>query len=119
MVRPTRSQGNYLKAIHALSPARLTDVANHLGVSKASACVAVARLEDRGWVRKEDKDIALTPEGEREVRRVIDNFSIVQFFLTEKLNVDPRTAQTDAGALEYAVSDETIDALRLFLQRKG
>lgn len=120
--RLTRSQGSYLQAIYDLARGadgvRLTDVAERLQLSKASACVAVAKLEEMGLaVRDENRRIALTPDGEREARRALDDFRVVYLFLTKKLNVDPRTARTDADALECAASEETIDALRAFLER--
>lgn len=96
---------------------RLTDIASHFGVSKASACVAITNLEKRGFVvRDANRLISLTPDGEREASRVLDNFTVVNLFLTSKLNVDPHTALMDAGALEHAVSKETVDALRMFLK---
>jgi DtxR family Mn-dependent transcriptional regulator len=120
MSRLTKSRQDYLRAIFMLSDGnsgvRLTDIADCLGLSKASACVAISKLEENGFVvRAANRLITLTPDGEREAKRVIDNFTVIALFLTSKLHVNPHTAQTDAGALAHVMSEETVNALRLSL----
>jgi Mn-dependent DtxR family transcriptional regulator len=117
----TKSQETYLHTIYDLGRGadgvRLTDIANRLDVSKASVCAAMAKLEARGFVvRGAGRLIALTPDGAREAKRVLDNFTVVHLFLTRKLNVDSHTALMDAGALEHVVSEQTVHALRSLLE---
>lgn len=121
MSRLTKSQANYLQTVFILGNGedgvRLTDIASRLGISKASACVAISKLEENGFVVRDARRlISLTPDGEREAKRVIDNFTVISLFLTNKLNVDRRIALMDAGAFEHVVSAETVNALRLSLE---
>jgi DtxR family Mn-dependent transcriptional regulator len=119
--RLTKSQENYLRTIYILSSqeraVRITDIASSFGVTKASASIAVTRLEKDGLVvRDSNRLISLTPDGEREARRVFENFTLINLFLTSKLKVDSNIALIDAGALEHVVSEETVDALRSFMK---
>ena len=120
MSRLTKSQENYLKTIFLLSgndgSVRITDIATRFGVSKASASIAVAKLEEKGFVqRDESRRVILTAKGLREAKRVADYYNVISDFLTGKLNVDLSTALIDARALEHVVSEETINAMRTAL----
>lgn len=120
MSRLTSSQGNYLRTIYILSRrergVRVTDIASHFGVTKASASIAVARLEKDGFVIKDpSRLVLLTPEGEREASRIFDSFNIISLFLTDKLKVDSSTASIIAGTLEHLMNEDTLDALRASL----
>ena len=111
-----------MRAVYILccgNGARLTDIANQLGVSKASACVAMTKLEEKGFViRDAGRLIVLTPDGQREAKRVDGNFRAIYLFLTKELNVDSETALMDAGALEHVVSEVTVSALRSALHSR-
>jgi Mn-dependent DtxR family transcriptional regulator len=120
MRRLTKSRENCLRTVLALENggegARLTDVAEQLRVSKASACVTVSKLEKDGFLIKDAKRlISLTPEGKKEAKRVAGIFAAIRLFLTSELNVDPHTAMIDADALEHLVSEETVNAMRSFI----
>jgi Mn-dependent DtxR family transcriptional regulator len=124
MSRLTTSQENYLRTVLVLSHenggVRQIDIVNHLGISRPSACIAIAKLEQNGFVTRDaHRLISLTQNGEREAKRIIDNFTVINLFLTSKLNVDSHTAFMDAGKLEHVVSDETVNALRLLLDRQS
>lgn len=49
---------------------------------------------------------------------IIDKFSIIKDFLIHALQVDQDMAYNDAHALEHVVSEETICALRRFLEEQ-
>lgn len=117
----TGSQENYLRTIFILScgncDVRLTDIAHRLGISKASACAAVTQLAGKGLVVRDSRRlISLTPYGECEAKRIMDNFTVINLFLTSGLKIDPNTALIDADALEHVVSEETLNAMRLSLE---
>jgi Mn-dependent DtxR family transcriptional regulator len=120
MSRLTTSQENYLRTVLVLSHrkggVRQTDIAKRMGVSRPSVCTAVAKLEKDGFlVSGANRLISLAPKGEREAKRIIDNFTVINLYLTDKLNVDPCTALIDAGKLEHVVSRETVNALSALL----
>ena len=69
MEKLTTSSEDYLEAIVVLggtltSPVRNVDIANELGVTKASVSKAVQVLRDEGMVRQEPYGgVRLTPDG--------------------------------------------------------
>lgn len=116
----TKAQENYLRAILCLAEGgagvRLTDLAVRMQVTKASTCGAVTKLEQAGYLRRdESRLIYLTPKGEAEAYRIADTFTVIRFFLTQTLKIDADTALRDAGRLEHDVSAETVDALRIMM----
>lgn len=122
MGRLTKAQEDYVQAVRYLSEkddgVRLTDIAALMGVTKASTCNAVTKLEQGGFLYRDgNRLIYLTPEGEQEASRVADNFTTIHLFLTRKLNVDEDTALSDAGKMVHVVSAETVDALRSLLEQ--
>ena len=71
----TISQLHYIEAIHLLNNPTISEVAEALKISKASATVGVRRLADLGFLnkRKSDQDkrvthVSLTKKGEKLVR---------------------------------------------------
>ena len=118
MGRLTKAQEDYVQAVRYLSEkddgVRLTDIAALMGVTKASTCNAVTKLEQGGFLYRDGNRL---PEGEQEASRVADNFTTIHLFLTRKLNVDEDTALSDAGKMVHVVSAETVDALRSLLEQ--
>lgn len=123
MSQLTKSQENYIKIIYELSlhegAAHISDIAVKLEVSKASASVAAKSLEKQGFVwRDAGRRVYLTHEGKKQAVCVLDKFSFIKDFLINELQVDPDTAYLDAHALEHVVSEETVCALRRFLDKQ-
>jgi Mn-dependent DtxR family transcriptional regulator len=107
------SMQHYIKAIYELSPrgggTRVCEIAANIGVTKASACVAVQTLQQKKLVRRDSRRLVfLTKEGERLAVSTLDKAAIVLRYLTDVLGVGPGTAETDACAMEHVVSDETL-----------
>lgn len=116
MGKHTKSQENYLKIIYELSlhkgGVHITDIAARFGVTKASASVAVKALQKQELVRRDcARLVYLTDEGKLLAAYLSDKFSVICEFLTNTLHIDPRTAHTDACALEHSVSQETLCAI--------
>lgn len=119
----TKSQENYIKIIYELSlhegAVHISDIAANLEVSKASASVAAKSLEEKGLVwRDAGRLVYLTHKGQKQAMSVLDKFWIINDFLINELQVDSNTAYLDAHALEHVVSEETICALRRFLDEQ-
>ena len=75
----TVSNQKYLKAVYTLSRqdgnAHIIDIAETLAVSKASACSAIQRLLDMGYVVHEFYgDVKLTAEGEKRAKAIITSY---------------------------------------------
>lgn len=92
--------------------ARLTDVAEHMAVSHATAAKVLARLKEAGLVKSEPyRSVWLTDAGTSMAERSRGRHQVVQTFLLA-LGLDPLVAEADAEGIEHHVSDETIAALR-------
>ncbi len=48
----SRTEMHILETIHDMPEATLTDIAEQLGVSKATASVSIARLEEKNYIKK-------------------------------------------------------------------
>jgi DtxR family transcriptional regulator, manganese transport regulator len=91
--------------------ARLTDIAERLGVTQATASKVIARLRRDGLVEnKRYRSIFLTPRG-REVADLSRERHRIVFDFLLALGVSPTVAHADSEGLEHHVSDETLAKL--------
>lgn len=113
----------YIKAVYELSSfgdggVRVCDIAHKMGLTKASASLAMSKLEKEKQARKDERrQVFLTPEGERYAVLMLDRFAIIQDFLIEVLDVDNKIAQADACAIENVISLETLCSLCRFVSK--
>jgi DtxR family manganese transport transcriptional regulator len=99
--------------------ARLTDLAEYMGVSLATAAKVVQRLSREGLVRSRPyRSLFLTTEGEAMADRSRARHRIVYEFLVA-LGVNPETAALDSEGVEHHVSDETLALFRAFADRRA
>ena len=65
-----------------------------------------------------DKDglITLTPEGLELANKIYERHTVLTHFLV-KLGVNPEVAAEDACKLEHAISDESLQAIKAFIQQ--
>ncbi|MDO4798687.1 MAG: metal-dependent transcriptional regulator [Coriobacteriales bacterium] len=119
---------DYLEAIYRLSregaqggvAVRSVDVAEQLGVSKASVSKALSTLRDAGMVEQVRYGrVTLTSEGERYGRRVWRSHRALRAFLTDELGVDEQVADEEACLMEHYLSQDTIDRWCDHLERQG
>lgn len=114
------SREEYLKAIYKLSErtelVRSIDIAVYLGVSKPSVHSAVTTLQEEGLVIKPlGGAILLTEEGRKKGEIITTKFRILRYFLNSCCNVSEPTASADACRMEHIISDESIFALKKYL----
>lgn len=119
----TRSMEDYLRTIHDLSAgegrARVADIARARGVSMASVCEALHRLDREGLVhyaRGSSGSITLTEEGAGLARRLSSTHGFLLGFLKDLLGVEEEAAERDACAMEHHLSPDTISHLVAFSQ---
>jgi Mn-dependent DtxR family transcriptional regulator len=115
---------DYLEAIFVLrqdfGAARMTDVADYLGVSKPSVNRAVGNLKEAGYLSHESYgDIALTLEGETYAAKVLHRHKLIKRFLTDTLGVEEAIAQKDACQMEHVMSPQTIQLLFEYLENNS
>ena len=97
--------------------ARLTDVAEHMGVSHATAAKVVQRLRGLGLVEgRPYRSIFLTRQGAVVAEQSRQRHQVVVDFL-KALGVSDQTAEIDAEGMEHHVSEETIAAFLRFSKR--
>ena len=108
--KPSEVVAHYLEAIYYIRAegevvwsARLAD---WLGVSRPTVTAALRRMTRDGMVRlTSKKEIELTPRGEMAAAAIVRRHRIIERWLTDALNLDWVTADTEAERLETALSD--------------
>lgn len=121
MVKTSMSHEDYLEAIVMLGgttevPVRSVDIANKLGVSKASVNKAVSALKEQELaIQPHYGDITLTDAGYAYGRSVLDRHRLLCTFLTKAVGIDPETAEVEACQMEHAISDESFEKWEAFV----
>lgn len=121
MVKITPSLEDYLETVlmleHDDAAVRLTDIANRLGVSKASANRAQGLLKEAGLIEQERYGtISLTVKGRRAANEVYNRHRVIKDFLMTVLHIDEETAERDACRIEHVISKETMAGLAGFMR---
>lgn len=121
MVNLTFNMENYLEAVYELSKdetgARVSDIAERLGVTKASTSVAMTTLSEKGLITNEKYgEIYLTPAGKKLAEFTSRKHQIIRQFFIDVLNIDFKIADNDACAIEHVISNDSIQAMQDFLQ---
>ena len=112
----------YLETIYVLleknGSVRSIDVAEHMGYSKPSVSRAVGILKDGGYVEMaEDGYLTLTKKGKTAAKKIFERHTVLSDFLA-LIGVTGEVAAKDACKIEHVVSDETILAIKNFLDKK-
>lgn len=109
----------YLETIYVLSKkkgdVRSLDVAEYMGFSKPSVCRAVAVLQNSGHLLKNKEGyLTLTESGRAIGEKIYSRHLLLTAFLV-KLGVAENVAAADACKMEHDISDESINAIRRFI----
>ena len=111
---------DYLERILILSEddghAHVTEMANLLGISKASVTEMISKLKTNGFVDFEKYGtITLTEKGRKIAVRVKERHDILKAFLV-LIGVNEENASNDCCVMEHNLSKETIDKLKIFIE---
>ena len=112
----------YLETIHVLSKVRPNvrsiDISDHMGYSKSSVSRAVSILKKGGYILV-DKDgfITLTDSGRAVAEKIFERHTLISNLLIG-MGVDPKLAAEDACKIEHAISDESFEALKRYVEQK-
>jgi Mn-dependent DtxR family transcriptional regulator len=111
----------YLEAILVLSRqrpfVRSIDVSEYLGYSKPSVSRAVGLLKNGEYLTVEpDGGLVLTPSGREIAEKIYERHTFLTELLT-RLGVSEETAAADACKLEHAISDESFQAIKDYVQK--
>ena len=112
---------DYLEAIYNLSGdsnvARSKDIAESLGVSKASVTGALRALKKKGLANYKPYDyVTLTKSGIETAAIVASKHEILMSFFINVLGVDSDTAQKAACRAEHTLGPEVIKRLVAFIE---
>ncbi len=106
---------NYLETMLFLekdSGIRITDVANEMGISKASVNKAVNQLKEMNLlIHDHYGQISFTEEGLLIAKSVAKKHKILVDFFTNVLKVDEETALNEACEIEHILSNSTVSAI--------
>ena len=111
----------YLESIYVLSQTsgqvRSVNVSEYLGYSKPSVSRAVGLLKNGGYLTV-DKDgfLSLTPDGIEIAKKIYERHTLISQLL-ERLGVSPETAAADACKIEHAISDESFNAIKAYVDK--
>lgn len=113
---------DYVECILVLSKrysgVRSVQVAEQIGVSKASVCNAVRLLIKKELVTMDRKKLLyLTQKGMELDGHVYEKHCFFRELLVS-CGVDENTATHDACRIEHAISDEAFEKLKIFLESK-
>ena len=111
----------YLETILVLSKknsaVRAIDISEHMGYSKPSVSRAVGLLKNGGYIVVDpDGFITLTEQGLGVARKIYERHMLLTALL-RKLGVSEQTAAEDACKIEHAISDESCEAIKRFLEQ--
>lgn len=120
---------DYLESIYRLSHengqeapdgVRSVDVAEQLGVSKASVNKALSTLKEAGMVEQTRYGrVSLTKQGSEYAARVWRSHRTLRAFLVNDLGVSYKTADEEACLMEHYLSDDTMDRWCDYLEKQG
>lgn len=111
----TPSKEDYLKVMLRLSDEmgiHSNDIANALGISRASVSRMMSVLKDEGYITKEKYGtVTLTESGRNAAVNVKRRYDLLKAFLGNVLGVEAATAAGDACRIEHLISSETAEKL--------
>ena len=112
---------DYLEAIFNLSKksniARSKDIANSLGVSRASVTGALRVLKGKGLANyKPYGYVTLTETGQTTAAEIAKKHKILESFFIDLLGIKPETAQEAACKAEHSLGPEIIEKLLCFIE---
>lgn len=113
----------YLETIYLLSQktgtVRSIDVAEYMGYSKPSVSRAVNLLKNGGYLTMgEDSYLSLTESGRIAAKKIFERHTVLSDFLA-LIGVNDDIAAKDACKIEHVVSDETIAAIKKFMEKQN
>lgn len=112
---------NYLETILILKnrngSVRSIDVANELGVSKASVSRAMGILREAGLlVMEQNGRLILTDSGLQRAGAVYDRHTFIAKFLEQTLKVDHETAVRDSCRMEHIISEKSFRLMKQYVE---
>ncbi len=117
------SAEDYLRAVFVIrkkkNSVRSKEVAEFLGYTRASVCVAIKKLTQDGYLLKdENKNISFTEAGLEKAEKIYEKNVLFTTMLCN-VGVDRQTAEKEACRMEHALSDNSFQKIKMFLTNSG
>ena len=121
MITLSPSLEDYLETIFLLessnSSAGARDIADRLGVQRASVTGALRSLSEKGLINYQPySSVTLTPEGFRLAARIVHRHKVLTEFLQKFLGLPSDVAEANACRMEHHIDDEALERLIQFIQ---
>lgn len=119
MVKQVRE--DYLRAIYnfweqGYKTVRSVNVAQYLGVSKASVSEMIRKLARQKYIKVQPySKVLLTSRGYKEAGKLTYKHRVMEVFLKKILKIDQKSIHNEAHKLEHCVSDKVIEKIAKFL----
>ncbi len=116
MAELSATMEDYLEAIYRLEmqrgTVRVKDIASAMAVKMPSVTSALQTLAEQGVISYTPyRPIEFTSEGRRIARGIYSRHQALCEFLTDILQLDPKTAEDEACRMEHSVGGETLRRL--------
>lgn len=99
-------------------PVKTTELAKLMNVQPAAVTSMAKKLSSDGLIHYEPYvGIYLDKMGEEIAKTTLRKHRIIEYFLTEVLELDLEFAKEEACKIEHAISDKTIEKLYEFIDR--
>ena len=110
----------YLETIYTLTQSRTAvrsiDVCEYMGFSKPSVSRAIGLLKAGGFVEVDRKGyLTLTEQGRAVAERTVERHTLLKSLFI-RLGVEESVADADACKIEHHISEETMAALKKYLE---
>ena len=122
-MRILQSSEDYLETILQIQQekgcVRSIDIAHELNFSTASVSIAMKKLRENNYILVDENGyITFTEEGYKIAQRVQEKHELLTSALIA-LGVSKEQAEIDACKVEHNVSDETFDAIKRHMKKRG
>lgn len=120
----TESLEMYLETVVVLHErlriARITDIADELGVTKSAVHAAMRTLERGGLIAQERYgEVSPTAAGREAALALLGRRRILTAFLRDVLGLPPETAEGDACRIEHSLSEAAVLGIRKLCEERG
>lgn len=122
-MRILQSSEDYLETILQIQTkkgvVRSIDIAHELNFSKASVSIAMKKLRENNYILVDENGyITFTDEGYKIAQKVQEKHELLTNALIA-LGVSKEQAEIDACKVEHNVSDETFEAIKRHMKKRG
>jgi DtxR family transcriptional regulator, Mn-dependent transcriptional regulator len=112
----------YLETIYLLEKnhghAHGVDIAEKLGVSKASVTKAMKKLQNEGLIYRESYgSITLTDLGSEVSVGIYRKHKLIFAYLKHSLGISDQEASENACRMEHTVSDKVLNSIEVYLEK--